>query len=395
MDNLLELLRRNNIFGSQGVSQAGDNSPLPTAQDTGEDANVYTPQTTASNAYSEYINQMPKREDYRPGALRKISAVLAGMGSLGPYIVQNGVGSFHNQGNPGLEALKAGNAVRDEPYNQAMQDWTAKGGGMKEQAVLEGQQNTNERMAAYQAAMANAAQQRAATGQQNANTNAQYKQAATEARLQAIQVKIQQGAKPVGMDPETGFVIVRNLDGSTETLENVTPVAYENTLKKIASSEKIAGAHEAGANSRTAATIAGANQRAAEHPFGYKPPSGQALSTEAAARVKNFLLQNPGAAKFVNTDATGRVVGVKPDLDENATTLGVGYSDTDKQLIKQLKAAAKIEEAQHGPAKVAAPKTTAPKASEVPATRRVVGQSYLMSDGTTKLWTGNPNSPWR
>lgn len=87
---------------------------------------MYTPETKASDRYNNMIDTMPVRN--KPGMLRKIASVAAGIGG-GPEM---------------FDMAMYGN------YNNEMKDWKEKAGPAREAATLERQSNVNERTLAYQ-----------------------------------------------------------------------------------------------------------------------------------------------------------------------------------------------------------------------------------------------------
>lgn len=156
LNQALPSLRARQLFAPQGV-----NSPTtpnqgvvsPTAQDTGELGNydvaqrmqqLYQPRTAASTAYLNQMNQMPQR--VQPGALRRIGATLAGLGTGGPSGIAHG-SPIGYQGNPNA-ALQTSQNVLNAPYNQAMQDWQERSQAMLPAMQLENQQNLSQRQVA-------------------------------------------------------------------------------------------------------------------------------------------------------------------------------------------------------------------------------------------------------
>lgn len=82
------------------------------------------PERPKLDAYSEILNQIPRREDHQLGTGGKIGgAVLAGLAGL--------------TAKSGKEAAEFGTSLRDRPYKQALEDFSLQAKGAKEAAELE------------------------------------------------------------------------------------------------------------------------------------------------------------------------------------------------------------------------------------------------------------------
>lgn len=100
------------------------------------------PTTTAQQAYGQQVQQIPQRQNYQPGALRKIAAGLVGLGQgVGPAGMWGGnpVGMRTNP----MAGAQAQDAILSHPYNQAMGDWETKTKAMEGPAQLEQRNNTD------------------------------------------------------------------------------------------------------------------------------------------------------------------------------------------------------------------------------------------------------------
>ncbi len=107
---------------------------------------LYQPQSAASDRFNQLLQQMPQRE--QPGKLRQIAALMAGLGTGGPAEYYNGM-ALGFKSNPS-ESLKVQSAIRDEPYNQKMQDWTTRLKPAEYAANLERETNAGNERAANQ-----------------------------------------------------------------------------------------------------------------------------------------------------------------------------------------------------------------------------------------------------
>lgn len=63
--------------------------------------------------FTDFLQTGPKREDFKPGKLNRISAILAGVSE----------GANHG----GASGFKAAQSILDDPYNEAQNDWATQG----------------------------------------------------------------------------------------------------------------------------------------------------------------------------------------------------------------------------------------------------------------------------
>lgn len=84
----------------------------------------------AQDEYRKFIDTMPQREDYRPGKMRSFAAALAG-----------GAAGFKDPG----KGIAIAEHLRDQPYENAIQDFSIKAKGKQEAAQEERQSLTARR----------------------------------------------------------------------------------------------------------------------------------------------------------------------------------------------------------------------------------------------------------
>ena len=85
-------------------------------------------QGSASKAYRAHLDRMPNREDYQPGIMGRIGAALAG-----------GAAGWKDP----MEGVKVGKTLHDMKYNNAIDNYSMQGAGLKEAADLENQDMDN------------------------------------------------------------------------------------------------------------------------------------------------------------------------------------------------------------------------------------------------------------
>jgi hypothetical protein len=73
--------------------------------------------TPASKRYQEHISNLPNRADYSPSKWRRLGAILAGIGSKNGY--------------------ETASSIVNEPYRNALEDWSLRGKGLQESASIE------------------------------------------------------------------------------------------------------------------------------------------------------------------------------------------------------------------------------------------------------------------
>lgn len=158
--DLLSMLKLSNIFsptgqttpqnfpiGSVGGQQIGMDTPSQGGI-AGDQPDLNTaiqqllnPQDTQFKSFSDLINQMPQRSAYQPSKFRQVAAAIAGMGTGSPVGIANGQVVGFKSNIP--EGLKVQQAIKDEPYNQALTDWANKLEPTGKIAQMEANRNVN------------------------------------------------------------------------------------------------------------------------------------------------------------------------------------------------------------------------------------------------------------
>jgi hypothetical protein len=419
-NSLLAALRMTNAFGQPQLTQppaqpAQQPIKLPTAQDSAQLSaqpaqpgaeqpdtenpyDLYKPQTKLTNQYSQGIQQMPQREQYPPGVLRRIAASLVGASG----------------------DINASDRVMDKPYDEAMNSWKTRQEALRYGMSNEASANTlNERMV------------------QNIVME-QRKRAELKARVDKAQAALKGGAKIVGADDYGNTVIAHN-DGAQETLYGVTPTQLTTTAMTTTSAEKrgaaantsaekrasiFAGASMANnqATNQTRANIS-ANEIAARQGlrdemenglmnrlmtrFFVDPNTGPESLRAADANAQQFMGQHPDAKEFFKQNPKTGLWSLDPTKSSSWFGL-VDNSEEYKKVAAELDAmqaaAPRIKPPLTGAAPAGSGKPITPpksnlgvmEASKVPPEQRIVGKEYLMGDGkTSRIWTGNPTAPWK
>jgi hypothetical protein len=109
-------------------------------------AQLYQPHNELQNRLTAAIDQMPNRANYEPSGFRKFAAALAGLGAGGAQGMEYGrpVGITNNP----MQQLAIQRSITDDPFNQAMGDWTNRLKPLEYNANLERESNVNQRQLA-------------------------------------------------------------------------------------------------------------------------------------------------------------------------------------------------------------------------------------------------------
>lgn len=81
----------------------------------------FTGSNIAQDAYQKHLQSIPNRANFHPSRMRKIAAVMAGLGGVGPSGYENGQ-PLGIRVNPEV-AGRLTKDVLDEPFNEATEDW--------------------------------------------------------------------------------------------------------------------------------------------------------------------------------------------------------------------------------------------------------------------------------
>jgi hypothetical protein len=353
LTNPLLGLRLMNILNPQGVQGQDQNQPLPVPQDSGAitqqtipdsynntpDLNKTFPiQSQMTDQYRQAIQQMPQRQDFKPGRLRNIAASLAGFGGLGYYEMgPGGVGGFHG-GNPEA-ALNLSQAIRYQPYNQAMEDWKTREESLKQAASNEQAQNVNSRMAAYNAGMLGV--------RNDANDiNKNYKEASVtarnrniDARYAAIAANSASLSGKSAIDDNEELVLFRK-DG-TPVPTGMTPEEFGAIDRRNQGAMARVITQQEGATTRKNKDIAA--KTGGEGKASVKMIGSAEQKKAAMNRVDNILSANPWAKEAVSYDKASGFLTID---DPVATTFwgGSKYTPEQQRVLQQIQVAAQIEE---------------------------------------------------
>lgn len=151
----LNLLKLANIFGTgttQPTFPSGGNSMMDTQPSSGSNQqidlmsviqNLLNPKDEQFNKFNDVINAMPQRSQYQPGKLRNIGAAMAGLGTGGPAGITNGQVVGYKSNIP--EGIATQQAIRNEPYNKALSDWSNAAEPRAKMAQMEQSRNVNDR----------------------------------------------------------------------------------------------------------------------------------------------------------------------------------------------------------------------------------------------------------
>jgi hypothetical protein len=177
-------------------------TPIPTVQQTPPTngaalpsiaqkmAQMYTPESQASDKYNQMIDAYPNREDTKPGFWR----------SLGSAIVDYTKGP------------QRGQAFYDQPYQDKLTDWKNQIGPAGTAANLERNQNVNERQMSYQTASNTLKEQSQAEKERTDTANLKIKQQRADiydwkAKHPNMKIVFPKGGNIQAIDQTTGQTI--------------------------------------------------------------------------------------------------------------------------------------------------------------------------------------------
>lgn len=110
---------------STDVTAPAPNPPINISQRMQD---LYHPSNTATDAYTQQLNAMPSRSNYKPTGMQRVLASVAGLGAKN-----------------GAEAFNTSRGIINAPYNEAEQDWEARTKAFGEGSRLEEAGNKDKR----------------------------------------------------------------------------------------------------------------------------------------------------------------------------------------------------------------------------------------------------------
>lgn len=218
-------------FGPSRV-KATSEMALP-ASEPGYDVNkrmseIYTPETEATQKFTEMVGNYPRLENYKPSMLRRIGSALIATG-----------GSFNQRGQfqPNSAAMESGMEFLNRPHTEKYIDWKNQIGPLQQAATNERYSNINERTMAYQTVASELRQKAQEAKDKNDTINAQIRQQRADAyELKARNPNMKfdfSGPTVLMANPATGQVTDTKIPtGSMSDVDKMT-LAQEQALEKI------------------------------------------------------------------------------------------------------------------------------------------------------------------
>ena len=186
--------------------------------------------------YAQLIQSMPQRSQYEPDMLHKIGGFLAGIGSGGPVGISNGAVLGYQSNIPA--GLKAQSAIKDEKYNEALNDWANKLEPTGKISQMEQNRNVGNRATALGELSRQQSQEKIdALAKQNETKNEQNQQnidirrAREESYVKAKQFGLDHPKYDKFVDENGSLVFINPLDPTA------TPI--DSGVKKLSEMEKI------------------------------------------------------------------------------------------------------------------------------------------------------------
>jgi hypothetical protein len=211
--NFLNQLRLRGIFGNQPQAQFGgqvNNRPLfetpqvepnppMNAPDTGLMALRKRP-TPDQDVYRALLNNAPTRKDYELSGIGKALAGAAG-------VIEGGITKSPSRG------VAVGQGLMERPYNRALEDYSNKGGRLRELAELEYRGAGDEQKLEVAIAKNELEQQKAVTDALKAISDASY----NEARIRNVNDQIKKRGLTVQQNSMDGQLYVIDPTSGTRT----------------------------------------------------------------------------------------------------------------------------------------------------------------------------------
>ena len=182
---------------------------------------LYQPETFATDAYNQHLSQMPQYE--LPGKGRRFLAALAGFGAG----IQN----------PAM-GVQVGEAVRDAPFIQRMNNWEARGKALEPAMTAERYANVNNRMLATETVRNELANRKLTETERKNREDEKIRQdRARVYRFKAenpdYKVVIPNGGTVKLVHPRTGQTIDTGIDSGRMTEEDKLEAQQSNALARI------------------------------------------------------------------------------------------------------------------------------------------------------------------
>ena len=328
-DNLRQMLRARNIFSPD--------NPIPDAptninqnKNQNRVREIYQPETRANDMLFEMLDRIPERN--KPGALRKIVASMAGLGSGG---------------------AEAADRVLYDPYNKEVEDFKTRFEPVREAASLERYSNANERQLAYQSENARIANEREGRLFNQGNlriAQGDERLAQGNARIEIARDVARGGVVQFADD---GSAVMLYKDGTTKPVDanlfspqEKMQMQQEQALTRIGAQGDITGRNQAALESqRQPNRIALEDKRQAgrEALLTERRRVWNLLPLQQKQQIINnyeaMLREDPGLIEFLGQDPETDAIGFTDEIEPSSGFMGYGarpgLSDEAKARIMQ------------------------------------------------------------
>ena len=363
---------RDNPYSSIGQfsrqTQVPENIPEPEPE-----MGQYSP-GLRMQAYTKHIESMPKQEDYNPSTFRKILAGITGAAT--------GIAT-----NDPEKAYTTSRGIVNQRFDDATQNWNRQGQGLGELADIElkgeeFQAKSLKDMRDWIMAQARAKREQA-----------------TEARAVAA-AKLEAELHPGKMAKQAGEVAAIPVTQQTaETdLANKRGIPAQRKQEEDDRARGLDLQAAAVATGRRTATVAETNAQTAIARLANEQDASRDLLPSEVARERmnraTALAADPKYAPYIELGNPTNPTY----LTEPPNSISAYWRDWDPKIAEEVKALLNAPPSRAGRTSTTKATGAVPTtAIKVPAnvSDRKVGQAYLMSDGDTRIWTGNPADPWR
>lgn len=326
------------------------------------DPSAYEPRSQALDAYAAALGEMPDKDNYKPSVLRKIGAAVVGFGSGRPIGMYGGVpvgwaGSPHS--------AEISQQFLDKPYIEDLSQWKLKTGGLKEAADLESSRNTNERIAANQAASIEIRQAQLERQIERDRQLAEHRNEQTELARERM-LRTLPEAESIAMRARYAKELEEFRQGGRKTLQQIDQ-EFDKAMEGIRQGNRMALAQyvQGQITSRTEYTQDQINQRATD-------TDTMSPTQQAAARrnkIVEIITAKPEYRDFFELHpTTGQPTGMMTERP----TGGIWETEADRTAMSNWDEARKMLESQTPAANTDSPNAAnpAPATSETPEQKR-------------------------
>jgi hypothetical protein len=316
LPNINQMRFRNLLSDSQTPSPNLPYGPTGnmTAPGMGTGMDPFAPDTTFRDRLMQVLGEMPLRENYQPTGMDKLRSALLTVGSGGPAGMWGGIPVGY-KANP--NALGIQQALLDQPYDRAVDDFNTKLKPIEVGANLESEANKEKRLFEYQSEGRKI--QQGQLDRQTKRDEELARSAESRENMQSLRFGLDKwkaenpngrvvavrGGNVVLVNPQTGQITDTGVDSGTMTDVDRMNMQVENAnnLEELRQGNRLEAIAASGAESRaTRQTPTAAQSETAESPT--------ARRARLVNKAMDIINQNPAMSEFFQLDTMGRPTGI-------------------------------------------------------------------------------------